>query len=147
MFYVLFHSHIVILVDSVGQVYRQGIMGMAWLCLVMSETLAGKVQTAGGDSAAREWNYLEVLGWLKGWTQLGLSGHLHVASSHDLGSSQHSGLKVVGLCQCRLQKWASQWARQKLHCPCDLGSQKASLLPNSTCRSSPKPAQIQREKR
>ena len=102
------------------QEYRQGIVEMTWLCFMMSQALGGKIQTAEGDSAPRKWDYLEILGWCKCWTQLELSVHLHVASSRGLVPSQHGWQpQVIGPANgdSRFQKWASQWIRQKLHCP------------------------------
>lgn len=96
---------------------------MTWLCFMMPQALGGKTQTAEGDSAPRKWNYLEVLGW---WN-VGLSWSCqctymwppHVAwYLHNMAGSLRSWDFADG--DARVQKWASQWTRQKLHCPYDL---------------------------
>lgn len=49
--------------------------------------------------------------------------HLHMASSRGLVPSQHGWQpQVIGPANgdSRFQKWASQWIRQKVHCPYDL---------------------------
>lgn len=48
--------------DFVGQGFGQSIVEMSSLYSMMSEASAKKIQTAGGESAAKKWNYMKVPG-------------------------------------------------------------------------------------
>lgn len=73
----------IMLIDSVGQEFREGTAGKVCLCLMMSGASTGMVW--GSDSWGQ--NHLLHYVWHLDWAQLG-SQQLHVTSSCDLSFSQ-----------------------------------------------------------
>lgn len=144
------YNHFITFMNSVGQEFGQGLVGMAWwFHNVWGFSWEGPNSRTWLSSYKMEFS--GVLGWLKCWTQMGLSAHLHVAFLHGLRSLPHGSLRGFGLCAWRLQAPKGSIPVNKAEAAsllrASLGSCITSLLPNSIGRSSHKLAQIQGEER